>query len=306
MTKSLEIANHAVFVTGRFPRIARLRDEYYDRITDPVSIVEALKSSQASGDLFTFLQGVADTTPRHPYHLGFESAAVLSLTTYEHWWKKQINDKTRNMVRKAGKAGVEIREEIFSDKFVEGIVRIYNESPLRQGRRFRHYGKSVEIVREEHSSFLDRSEFFGAYYKEELIGFIKLVHGEGVSNLMQIISMMSHRDKAPTNGLLARAVERCTTRGVALLHYGTWSRRSMGDFKKHHAFTRVEVPRFYVPLTLLGVLALRFGLHRSLADRAPESWLDLLATWRTKWNDFRYGSRRAKVTAPRPASAQGS
>lgn len=307
MTKGFEIANHAVTVTGRFLRVARLRDEYYDRVSDPATFIRALNSSnQPDGDLFTFLQTVADPEPRHSYHLEYESAAVLPLTTYDHWWKKQVNDKTRNMVRKGGKVGVEIREVAFTDQLVEGIVRIYNESPLRQGRRFRHYGKPLEQIRDEHSSFLDRSEFFGAFFQGELIGFIKLVHGDGVSNLMQIISMMAHRDKAPTNGLLAKAVERCTERRVPLLHYGAWSRRSMGDFKKHHAFIRLEVPRYYVPLTATGALALRMGFHRDLVDRIPESWLDQMAEWRTRWNYFRHSEGGIKVSPSRSASTQPS
>ncbi len=307
MSKCLEIGKHPLIVSGSLPRIARLRDEYYDHVSDPEAYVAHLKSAdRLPGDLFTFLQGVADRTPRHPYHLEFDSAAVLELGTYEHWWKKQINDKTRNMVRKAGKTGVEIREAVFSDDFVQGIVRIYNESPLRQGRRFRHYGKPLETIREEHSSFLDRSEFFGAYFQDELIGFIKLVHGQGFSNLMQIISMVAHRDKAPTNALLAKAVERCTTRGVPLLHYGAWSRRSMGDFKKHHAFIRVEVPRYYAPLTAAGALALQLGLHRSLLERVPEPWLDRMADWRTRWNYYRHAERTSKPGAAPAAGVRVS
>ena len=217
---------------------------------------------------------------------------MLQLSTYDHWWKKQINDKTRNMVRKAYKAGVEIRAVDFSEELVERIAGIYNETPIRQGRRFKHYGKSLTTIKNEHATFLDRSDFFGAYYGPELVGFVKLVHGENVSSLMQIISMVSHRDKAPTNALIAKAVECCASKNVPFLQYGTWSRRSMGDFKKHHGFQRFQIPRYYIPLTPLGRILLRCGLHRRFIDRVPESWLDQFATWRSKWNTFRHPSSK--------------
>jgi hypothetical protein len=302
MAKGLQILNHPLSFQGRFPRVGRLRDEYYDQIESPEAFLGALnREAPACCDIFTFAQPVADPVPRYSYPREADSVAVLELSSYEHWWKKQVNDKTRNMVRKAAKAGVELRETTFDDEFVAGIVRIYNESPLRQGRRFRHYGKPFDVIKQEHSTFLDRSELIGAYYEGELIGFIKLVHGQGVSNLMQIISMISHRDKAPTNALLAKAVERCTTLGIPRLHYGVWSRRSMGDFKKHHAFTRVEIPRYYIPLTTVGSLALRLGLHRSVMDRIPEPWLDKMADWRTKWNYYRYAEKTAKPVSAAPA-----
>jgi len=209
---------------------------------------------------------------------------VVSVSTFDHWWKKQVNDKTRNMVRKAQKAGVELRKAEFSDDFVQGIVKIYNESPVRQGKPFNHFGKDFATIKREHSEYLDRGELIGAYYKEELIGFVKLVHGRGVSNLMNIISLISHRDKAPTNALIARAVEICAERGVPYLHYGLWSKRGLGDFKKHHAFERIDVVRYFVPLNVQGSIALGLKLHRNLADVLPENVVNVLAGWRARWN----------------------
>lgn len=268
-----------------FPSILRLRNEYYECLEEPDVAIQQLLRSPVRADLFTFTMGLIETgKPDLNLHTEWDQVAVLSLTSYEHWWKKQINDKTRNMVRKAGKAGVEIKVVDFSDELVRGIENLYNESPIRQGRRFRHFGKKFAQIKEEHSSFLDRSEFIGAFFQGQLIGFVKLVHGRGVSNLMNIISLISQRDKAPTNALLAKAVEICCQKGVASLHYGTWSRRTMGDFKKHHDFHLVRVPRYYVPLTLKGNIALKLKLHVPLEDRLPEKWVDKLAEIRLKWN----------------------
>lgn len=45
----------------------------------------------------------------------------------------------------------------------------------------------------------------GAFHGEQMIGFMKLVHGYGVSNLRQILSMISQCDKAPTHALVSEA-----------------------------------------------------------------------------------------------------
>jgi len=286
------IDNNEVVIRGIFPRIASLRAEYYDYVDDALSFVGKLRAGRAGADLFTFLQevGISDRTPRYDCHLEWESIAVLPITTYENWWRKQIKDKTRNMIRRAWKKGVEIRVVAFDDYLVKGIQDIYNESPLRQGKPFAHYGKDFDTLKRAHISYLERSDFVGAFYENELIGFIKLVHGNGVSNLMQIISKISHHDKAPTNALIAKAVEICAEKRVPLLHYGIWSRRGLGDFKRHHAFERLDVPRYFVPLNLKGKVALMLKLHRRLRDRLPENWLDYLADLRAKWFSYKYGT----------------
>ena len=302
MKTNVEISGHPITVVGRLVRVVRLRDEYHDFIQRPEDFLTALAAHpRGSGNLLTFIQSVADRTPRFPYHLEWDAAAVLPLTTYDNWWRKQIKDKTRNMVRKAAKSGVEIRQVEFSDELVADIATIYNETPIRQGRRFKHFGKSEATIKKEHATFLDRSDFFGAYHNRELVGFIKLVHGERVSSLMQIISKVAQRDKASTNALIAKAVECCTSNGTPFLHYGTWSRRSMGDFKKHHAFERFEIPRYYVPLNLLGRALLRLGLHRSLIDRVPENWIDQAVTWRNSCNFYRYRGLKIDGAVAQPA-----
>jgi hypothetical protein len=274
-------------------RLCSLRDEYYEFVENPVAFLQDLKRNPLiNADLFTFIQSISDTHPRFAYHLEFDRTAVLFLTTYEHWWEKQINGKTRNMVRKAQKAGVEIRSAEFGDDLIRGIQTIYNESPVRQGRPFWHYGKSLEMLRREHGTFLDQSQFFGAYYDGELIGFIKLVHGDGVSSLMNILSMISRRDKAPTNALISKAVEICAERGVPRLQYGTGNAGSLGDFKKHHAFQEVRVPRYYVPLNSKAAVALRLGLHHRFDRYLPENWRNRLLKFRTDWFAFQNAKSR--------------
>jgi len=281
-------------VTGHFFRTVRMADEGYDFVEDPAAFLDWLKRSKVKADLFTFVQRIPDLRPKYAgYHLERESAAVLPIETYEKWWTGQINDKTRNMVRKAQKKGVDIRVVNFDDQLVDGIVSIYNECRIRRGKPFKHFGKNSATVREDNLSFNDRSEFIGAYFGGELIGFAKLTYLGTSASLMQIISKIAHRDKAPTNGLIAKAVERCAQSGVSYLRYATWSRGSLGDFKIHHGFQRFDVPRYYVPLNEKGRMMLLLGWQHGLRERLPERALDFLTGMRAKWYGFRYPTRKS-------------
>jgi len=42
------------------------------------------------------------------------------------------------------------------------------------------------------------------------------------------------------------------------------------EFKRRNGFERLDYPRYYVPLTLWGRLALRSGFHRELLQILPE------------------------------------
>jgi hypothetical protein len=228
--------------------------------------------------------------------------AVLPVSTFENWWTKQLNDKTRNMVRRAEKKGVSTREVPFDDTLVNGIWEVYNESPIRQGKPNAHYGKDVEKIRRLIATFLGESFFIGAFLGESMIGFAKVTceEDQGQASLMHIVSMNEHRDKAPANALIAQAVRSCAARGIPYLvyakfAYGKKQRDSLSDFKQHNGFKRVEIPRYYVPLTLLGRATLRFGFHHRLADFIPESVQANVRMIRARWNTWRFRSRMKTV-----------
>jgi hypothetical protein len=140
------------------------------------------------------------------------------------------------------------------------------------------------------ATFMDRSIFIGAFLRDELIGFAKMVTDEDRSQagLMQILSMIQHRDKAPTNALIAQAVRSCAERGIsylwyANLSYGKKQDDSLADFKKHNGFQKLEVPRYYVPLTRIGQMALSLGLHHHITDQVPESFASTYRKIRKLW-----------------------
>src|SRR5262249_37200537 len=148
---------------------------------------------------------------------------ALPITSFDHWWNKQIKSRTRNLIRKTEKSGVEVREAIFDDEFARGMTDIFNETPVRQGRRFWHYGKDFETVKRQFSRYLFREHLIGAYYRGELIGFVMLANAGRYALTGQIISKIQHRDKSTNNALIAKAVEVCEQKQLPYLVYLYWS-----------------------------------------------------------------------------------
>jgi hypothetical protein len=267
-----------------------LDGDKYEFPDDPEEVLAGLRKSATRIDLFTFLQGFAENQPKYSYPMEWDNLAVLPVSTFEHWWNKQIRSYPRNRARQAEKKGVVLREVPFSEALLEGICEIYNECPIRQGRRFPHYGMDPERAREYAGTFPDRSIFIGAFLGDRMIGFAKLVTDRSRTQacLVHILSMLQHKDKAPTNALIARAVRSCADRGITYLvyenfTYGKKTGDSLSHFKEVNGFQRIDVPRYYVPLTAVGRVAFRLGLHHRLIDSLPESIASPLRTFRKHW-----------------------
>lgn len=290
----IEVCGKNIRVQGRLVRIACFDGDKYLYPDDPVTVLQRLPKCGIRIDLFTFLQRLSETSPKYPYPMEWDNLAVVPISTFDYWWTKQLDNKTRNMVRRAEKKGVTVREVTFDDALLRGICDIYNESPIRHGKRFPHYGIDVERARVYAGTFLDSSIFIGAFLGEELIGFVKLTWDEAQTQagVMHIISMIRHRDKAPTNALIAQTVRSCAERRFRYLvysnfAYGNKQRDSLSDFKQHSGFQRVDVPRYYIPLTRVGWVVFNLGLHHRFADHIPEPVMVRLRTLRTAW----YGRR---------------
>jgi hypothetical protein len=286
----MKVCGKDIKVQGRVIRLARIDGENFVFLENPEEAISALRQAGKGIDLFTFTRPLPNTKAEYDYAIVWDNLAVLPVSTFEQWFKQQIDGKTRNMVRRGEKKGVVVREAAFDEAFARGILDIYNETPVRQGRLFPHYGKSFEEVRRMSATFMDNSIFIGAFLEEKLIGFLKLTISETKSQatVMHIISMIEHRDKAPTNALLAHGVEACAKRGISNLVYSNFSygkkqRDSLSDFKENNGFKRVGVPRYYVPLTAAGRIGLRFGLHRTLLDRLPAPLTAKLREYRDSW-----------------------
>ena len=282
--RCVEILGHTFVVEGGAVTKIYLEDEWFEDLDNPQAIVDALKHSVARmPDLLSFWQRMPDVRPRYAYHTEWEEIAALPIQSYEHWWKNQIKSRVRNQIRKAERQGLVVKEVPYDDDFVRGMTAIFNESPVRQGRPFWHYGKSFETVKSQFARFIHRERMIGAYFEGELIGFVMLAHAGRFGITGQIISSLKHRDKSPNNALIAKAVEVCAEQGLGHLIYLFWSEDSLAEFKRRCGFEPVRVPRYWVPLTWKGRLAIAFDLQRGWRAMIPVGLKTWIKRLRSRW-----------------------
>jgi hypothetical protein len=264
------VGHTIVVVTGPILRIAAVKDEaHQEEVTDPEKIISAIRGSRLKADIFTFAQKIPHTERLYNYYFETDDLAVIRILSYDDWWNNKIHNDVRRMVRKAIKSGVQTKSVPFGDDLIKGIKEVWDESPIRQGRPFFNYNKSLEEVRALNSAYLDRAEFIGAYLDGEIIGFAKLFYTGQRADFVQILSKTKYRDKAPTNALLAKAVEICAAKrigylGYARFTYGKKGPDSIADWKRRNGCEVVRVPRYYIPFTLKGRVAVKWGLHKGL------------------------------------------
>jgi hypothetical protein len=272
---SAEICDRTVVVTGKWIRTAEIKDEAVVEgvlIQDPDSFIARLREGELKADVFTFAQRPPDNIPKYNYHWEWDNWAVIPTASYQDWWKN-LPQVSRKNVRRSSRRGVIVKVASFDDDLVKGVHSIYNSIRVRDGRLFWHYGKDFETVRQELGTYLDRSDFIGAYCNGELIGFLKIVYIDNTATIFHIISLDEHYDKRPQNALIAKAVEVCERKGISLLIYGKFiygnkRRSSLVEFKRRNGFQQIRFPRYYIPLTFGGKLFVWFRLYKGLSCRA--------------------------------------
>ncbi len=200
-----------------------------------------------------------------------DNVALYEVTTYSTWLET-VGKKTRNMVRKAEKTGVKTLAVKPDERTTREMWSIYNETPFRQGAGFPHYGITLDTVKANVNAY-PNATFIGAYLNDELIGFIRLLHGKDLTYIDQILSLQKHMDKAVNNALIAKAIEYCASNSIRWLMYGRMGNHpTLDTFKQNNGFKELKIKRFYVPLTVKGKLALSSRLHREMKDTLPQ-WL---------------------------------
>lgn len=289
-----------VVVSGRLLRIARVpeaREDYLD-VDSPDSLVAVLRAERPTADIFTFWQRLPDTEPRFAYKLEWDNVAALRITSYDDWTRIQVHPSVRTKLRKARKLGLSVGLEVFDQGFVEGIAGIFSETPFRQGRPYEHYGKTTNQIRNEWSADADASVFIGARFDGELIGFVKLTSTERYAEMSGTICKLAHRDKPAMSAMIGQAVQYCSEAGIPWLtygryHYGNKGDDSLSQFKRYNGFEKVNLPRYFVPITTVGRIALMFGLHKRLPERLPPRLVRSLVRLRAE-----YYSRKLAAGAP--------
>ena len=276
LVPSVEIEGRTVIVTGKWLKLAAVREQNIvegELVRNPDSFAQTLKSSELKADIFTFFQRPPDVAPKFKLHFDWDNYAAIPITTFENWWES-VPQETRKNARRAAKRGVIVKSVPFDDELARGIHRLCNETPVRQGKPFWHYGKDFETVRREHATHLERSEFIGAFLQGELIGIIKMVYVDHVAFIVHILAAIAHHDKRPINALIAGAVEVCVSKGVGYFVYdqyvyGNKTHSSLVELKRRNGFEPIQFPRYFVPLTWKGKLAVNLRLYRGAVGLLP-------------------------------------
>jgi len=288
---AIKIRDFTVVISGKFLKTASIKNEFFEteEVTDPLSIINVLKKSKPRTDIFTFSQKIPNSEPKFGYYYELDNVAAIPISSFDDWWNNQISSDKRKMIKRAYKRGVEVKLTPFDDNLVKGIMEIYNETPIRQGKRFWHYGKDFETVKKETATDSDRSEFIGAYDKNALIGFIKIVYCGKSGNMNLILAKIKDRDKFPIYALIAKAVEVCAQKGMSFLTYGKFVYGKKGedtltDFKRRLRFEKIDIPEYFIPLTSKGNIAIRLGFHHYPNNLLPEWLLKNIIKFRSRWS----------------------
>lgn len=287
---SIEVDGCMLVVAGRWLKTARVYDELWleDHPWEKLpNLVSGLKSAKIKVDVLTCSQPLTLLGKQYDYATTTDNFAIAATTDYDAW-AASMSQASRKNFRRAARRGVKVGTVDFNEELIKGIKQIYDETPFRQGRRFPHFGKPLEAVRAENGTYLDRAIFVGANYQGELIGFLKMVMVGPIARIMQIVSKDSHTDKRPTNALLNEAVKICCEKGAKCLVYGQYiydnkKNSPVTEFKRRNAFHQVDVPRYHVPLTLKGKLAIGLGFHLGWKSILPGWMTTCLLDVRRRW-----------------------
>ena len=147
MKSPLMVGGREIHIRGRLLRVATIEGDKYRFFDDPEPLVEGLRKCGRRIDLFTFMQRLPETAVKYSYPVEWDNFAALRITTFDHWWNDVLGFKGRNKAKQAEKKGVKVSEIPFDDVLIQGIWKIYNETPIRQGKKFPHYGMPFEKVR---------------------------------------------------------------------------------------------------------------------------------------------------------------
>lgn len=180
------LENWEIEINGKFIKTAQLKEEWDADVKNPSDIIEKLHKIKNKADIFTFMQRLPNSKPHFNYFMEWDNIAAIPVTTYENWLKNQITKNSRKKIGYAERKGIELRSCEFNDDFVRGILEIYHESPILQGKPNRQYRTDFETAKKINSTFLGRAQFFGAFLGDELIAYIKLVSTENFMRTMGI------------------------------------------------------------------------------------------------------------------------
>jgi hypothetical protein len=293
---AIEVNGDTIIAKGKWLKIARVRAEEMreKELENPEFYVAALRDDRArtlKADIFSFTQKIPTTQPKYRYLMEMESVAAIPLASFKEWWE-ELPQESRKNVRRSQKRGVVILNKQLDRDVIEGIRRVNDDSPLRQGAKNAYYGLSPDDTWKRYAEFNGRCDFICAYSGEEMIGFLHLVYREEVAAILNLTVKPSQFDKRPANALVAQAVQVCAAKGMSHISYGLYNYgnkrdSSLREFKIRNGFKEILVPRYFVPLTPWGTFCMKAKLHRGLIGNLPHPVIAAGVRIRSLWLKFK-------------------
>ena len=149
----IKVNNCEIISRGIFPRIATVFDDFLNPnyIKDPKPYIHAINNKRMA-DIFSFLGKIDDSdsksynifTDENNVHIEHDFLAAIRIKTYDDWLRCDIKKQTRKRIKKSKKIGISVKRVDLDSNLIEDITKIFNETPVRQGRKFWHYGKDFE------------------------------------------------------------------------------------------------------------------------------------------------------------------
>src|SRR5438093_13543135 len=96
-TACVSINGKDIVVSRWFPRIAKLRSEYFIPLSGPAGFVAALKESRLKADAFTFVDRLDDRMLKPIPFQVTDKVAVMPSSKYYYWFEKMLNKKPWNI-----------------------------------------------------------------------------------------------------------------------------------------------------------------------------------------------------------------
>jgi hypothetical protein len=289
LAPTVDIDDRTIIILGSWIRIASIHREDWmegEPVENPEWFIPKIKELALDADIFSFSKKLPDTGIKYPFHYDWDNVAAIPISSFEDWWHERISRKTRQEVKRAERLGVKIKVVPFGEGLIRDIVDLFNRISIKQGLPFTHHGKDYAKVQKDISPYSDRSDFIGAYYEDELIGYMKIVFMGKIASILNIITDPIHFEKRPGNALLAEAIRVCEKKGLLYLLYGKYAygnkvNSSLAEFKRRNGFEMIRFPRYYVPLNLKGRIIINTRLYRGLLGLLPESLILPLINFRS-------------------------
>src|SRR5688572_4494258 len=98
LVDAVSVLDKTFLLTNGWIRTASLKYEWGEDVEQPEEVVKGLLTVRPRVDMLKFWQRVPETEAKFAYYKEWREIAAIPITTYGHWWEKQVSPKVRNKI----------------------------------------------------------------------------------------------------------------------------------------------------------------------------------------------------------------